>query len=126
MRGIFGFTVLPVNVVATQIFLKDIMTDYPFTTDGCSGGMSWLWKKVFKEDPPWERRCIEHDEKYWLGGSRRDRALADGELAVHVSAMGYPTLSILMWIAVRIGGHPLLPFPWRWGYGWKYPRGYQE
>jgi hypothetical protein len=41
-----------------------------------------------------------------------------------VTLNGHPIFAFLMWCAVRIGGHPLLPFPWRWGYGWKWPNGY--
>jgi hypothetical protein len=29
-------------------------------------------------------------------------------------------------LAVRVFGHPLLPLPWRWGYGWRWPRGYEN
>jgi hypothetical protein len=98
--------------------------DYPFTTDGCSGGMTALWRLVSRRDPPWQGACVEHDRAYWRGGTKRQRAVADGWLAVRVSAAGYPWWSFAMWAAVRIGGHPLLPTSWRWGYGWKYPRGY--
>jgi hypothetical protein len=99
--------------------------DYPFTTDGCSGGMTWAWRKVVRSDPPWERACVEHDYAYWQGGSKRDRKLADKMLYLRVLNNGHALIGCLMYWAVRIGGHPLLPFPWRWGYGWKYPRGYR-
>lgn len=39
---------------------------------------------------------------------------------------GHPIVAFIMWIGVRIGGHPLLPAPWRWGYGWPWGRGYQR
>lgn len=49
----------------------------PFTTDGCSGGLSEGWnsfarflpefKNKFGEKPPWESCCIEHDRAYWKG-----------------------------------------------------------
>jgi hypothetical protein len=29
-----------------------------------------------------------------------------------------------MYYGVRVGGHPLLPFPWRRGYGWDWPYRY--
>lgn len=28
----------------------------------------------------------------------------------------------LRWLGVRLGGVGFLPTPWRWGYGWKWPR----
>jgi len=49
----------------------------PFTTDGCSGGLSEGWKSFasiipkfkdeFGEQPPWESCCVEHDRAYWKG-----------------------------------------------------------
>jgi hypothetical protein len=100
------------------------MADYPFTTDGCSGGMTALWRMVYRRDPPWNDLCIEHDKAYWVGGSVHDRREADRRLMAGVTLNGHPVFAFAMWCAVRIGGHPLLPFPWRWGYGWKWPNGY--
>jgi len=31
-----------------------------------------------------------------------------------------------MLAGVRVGGTPLFPTSFRWGYGWGYPRGYKE
>lgn len=102
------------------------MTDYPFTTDGCSGGMSWLWRKTHGKPPPWEGHCIEHDRTYHAGGTRAERAAADRKLMEAVAKDGHTVWAGLIWIGVRLGGHPFAPTPWRWGYGWKYPHGYRE
>ncbi len=50
----------------------------PFTTDGCSGGMSSAWAalarnfpgfaRVFEHQAPWHDCCVSHDEAYHLGG----------------------------------------------------------
>lgn len=52
----------------------------PFTSDGCSGGMSAAWRIASSafpvlaqrhgEHPPWESCCIEHDRLYHKGGPR--------------------------------------------------------
>ncbi len=49
----------------------------PFTTDGCSGGLSVGWKylaknypsfaKKYGQSPPWEHCCVAHDKVYWKG-----------------------------------------------------------
>ncbi len=49
----------------------------PFSTDGCSGGLSEGWRIVgealplfrseYGETPPWEHCCITHDKRYWRG-----------------------------------------------------------
>lgn len=48
-----------------------------FSTDGCSGGLSFGWKNIadqvpafaekFGDHPPWEACCVEHDRAYWQG-----------------------------------------------------------
>ncbi len=124
----------------------------PFTTDGCSGGLSEGWrafarilpsfKEQYGEKPPWESCCIEHDRVYWLGETGdgyAKRKAADlelkqcvretgvqfkprlaGEYQLHESAVeeGFELASELMYGAVRLGGGPCTPLPWRWGYGW--------
>jgi hypothetical protein len=109
----------------------------PFTTDGCSGFMSFVWRLVFRKSPPWEGCCLAHDQAYWQGGPTELRLAADKDLRRCVAGKGHPYWAALMFIAVRIGGPWWLPFPslrrhrraWhfsffevRWGYGWPYPR----
>lgn len=93
--------------------------DTPFTTDGCSGGMSWLWRKVLDKSPPWEGACIEHDKAYWYGGTKQQRLNADRQLASQVALQGYPIIGMCMYYAVRLGGMPYWSFSWRWNYGSK-------
>lgn len=98
----------------------------PFTTDGCSGGMTWCWRAATGKPPPWNGACVEHDYAYWQGGTKRQRAIADGLLMVRMIARGHTMLGLLMWVCVRVGGHPLLPLSWRWGYGHPWPHSYTE
>ena len=92
----------------------------PFTTDGCS---------VFP-DGTWEDRklflncCTLHDFAYWQGGTVDQRLNADYQFSQCISNIGQPELAQLMLIGVRVGGSPYWPTPFRWGYGWPYPKGY--
>jgi hypothetical protein len=88
-----------------------------FKTDGCSGGMSWVWNLVTGHGPPWEGCCVTHDKHYWAGGSKQDRKDADKALRVCVAKNGYPIWAWIMWIAVRLGGGPRWPSRYRWGFG---------
>lgn len=65
--------------------------------------------------------CVVHDFAYWCGGSDEQRAAADQAMRRCLMALGHPRLSGWMYLGVRLGGHPWLPFPWRWGYGWDWP-----
>lgn len=77
----------------------------PFTTDGCSGGLSATWQSVaaywpqfandHKEQPPFEACCVSHDRAYHEAGSARSasesydaRLAADRELQACVIATG--------------------------------------
>jgi hypothetical protein len=52
----------------------------PFTTDGCSGGLSAGWRYFSEtidlleenhgEAPPWESCCVSHDREYHRAGGR--------------------------------------------------------
>jgi hypothetical protein len=91
--------------------LSASLPPHPFTTDGCS-----LWPDNAKQSC-----CIEHDMTYWCGGSAEDRQRADQQLEACVSRKTSSWAGTLMYVGVRIGGYPWLPFPWRWGYGWNWP-----
>jgi hypothetical protein len=80
-----------------------------FTTDGCS-----VWP-----DSTWRGCCIDHDIKYWCGADVRKNA--DQDFRSCVRANSSATNAALMYGAVRVGGGRWSPFPWRWGYGYKWP-----
>ena len=87
-----------------------------FTTDGCS-----MWP-----DDGWQHCCIQHDIDYWCGGSAVDRCAADRRLRACVEADGHPVIARIMYAGVRVGGHPKVPFGFRWGYGWAWPYSYDD
>lgn len=86
--------------------------------DGCSGGLSWTWRKAFGKPPPWENCCREHDEAYRKGGTAHQRLLADQELRrcvrIQCRATGYSEAwaDLLYW-SVRAGGGKYAP-PLHW------------
>ncbi len=82
----------------------------PFRTDACS-----LWL-----DGSWPACCVEHDVAYWCGGTAEARARADAELSACVAREYAPWMGGLMQVGVRVGGSPLWPTYFRWGYGHPY------
>lgn len=108
-----------------------------FTSDGCSGFISFFWCKFLNKKTPWEECCIYHDKQYWQGGELRLRKIADKKFRRCVIMSGYFWWGWIMYLGVRIGGLPWIPFPsvrkvsgkwifaWdgvRWGYGFNYPK----
>ncbi|PID36817.1 MAG: hypothetical protein CR993_03240 [Rhodobacterales bacterium] len=113
----------------------------PFTTDGCSGGMSTVWRGLAEAlpdlatgigtHPPWEGCCVTHDQAYhdaagattakasFAARLRADRALRDCVAAweTGLPPSGQQALADAMYHAVRSGGGPCTGLPWRWGYG---------
>jgi hypothetical protein len=90
----------------------------PFRFDGCSffpDGMAAT---------DWRHCCQEHDYAYWCGGSAEDRARADEQLGACVANDTNLALGWLMRSGVRVGGHPLVPMYFRWGYGHAYSGAY--
>lgn len=94
----------------------------PFTSDGCS----LFPDGTFEQKNLWLDCCQQHDVEYWKGGTYQQRLTADKALKICVTKSGEPEIAILMLAGVRVGGSPLLPTAFRWGYGWPYPRYYAE
>ena len=94
----------------------------PFTSDGCSA----FPDGTFEQNELWLGCCVEHDSAYWKGGTYQDRVNADLALKMCVEKIGQPEIALLMLAGVRVGGTPYLPTTFRWGYGWRYPRGYKK
>jgi hypothetical protein len=127
----------------------------PFTTDGCSGGLSAGWAFAARHipalierhgaHPPWEACCTAHDRAYHEGAdgdamasfvarreadetmrgcvlvegaARRESLMQDYGLSAAAVDTLYEGIADAMYRAVRLGGAPCSPLPWRWGYGW--------
>lgn len=67
--------------------------------------------------------CDQHDLDYFYGGSRLARKASDARLFECVAKQNSYTMAWVMWIGVRVFGHPWMPArSWRWGYSHRYPR----
>ena len=93
-----------------------------FSSDGCT---------LFLNGTPDDRMlwcdcCFNHDIAYWRGGSEEERKEADKMLqACALERTGSKALADTMYEGVRFGGSAVFPTWYRWGYGWKYGRGYK-
>lgn len=92
-----------------------------FTTDGCSA----FPNGTQNQQSLWLNCCIKHDLAYWQGGTKDQKRQADEDLKQCVVAQGEPEVGKLMLAGVKVGGTPFLPTPFRWGYGWKFGRGFE-
>ena len=111
--------ILLLSLLAAPVFARADSLQ-PFTSDGCSrfpNGTPW-------QNELWLECCTAHDLAYWKGGSYQERLDADRKLEACVARVGEPEVALLMLAGVRVGGSPFFPTPFRWGYGWPYPRHY--
>ncbi len=93
----------------------------PFTTDGCS----IVPDGTFTNKTKWQKCCISHDIQYWAGGTKQERKEADKALGQCISDIQNEVIGTLYNVGVRILGGPNQDTSYRWGYGWKYNRGYK-
>jgi len=94
----------------------------PFTSDGCS---LFPDSSLISEND-WCSCCFDHDLRYWRGGTREEREIADAELRDCVlEKTESSALSEAMYEGVRVGGSPYFYNWYRWGYGWSFDRKYQ-
>jgi len=93
-----------------------------FSSDGCSS----FPDGTIEHKNLWLACCTAHDLAYWQGGTFKQREKADVDLKECVAKVGKKEIAMLMLAGVRVGGTPLLPTSFRWGYGWPYPKFYGE
>lgn len=98
----------------------DGMTLVPFITDGCS----FYPESISFEPGSIQLCCIQHDFRYWLGGTKEERLQADRELkrCLMAYSISRPMVS-LIYRSVRIFGGPNTGHSFQWGYGWRKPDG---
>ena len=94
----------------------------PFKSDGCSA----FPDGTLEQQDLWLKCCQIHDYEYWKGGTYEQREQSDKKLQKCVEGVGEEEIAFIMLLGVRIGGSPLFDTPFRWGYGWPYPKGYGE
>ena len=93
---------------------------YKFTWDGCSA-LSALLELLNMSNAPFEKECFIHDYAYWKGGPYNLRKEADLRLYNYLIDNNYNSLlSKIIYYTIRIFASSNMPFPWRWGYGYKY------
>ncbi|MCK5831632.1 MAG: hypothetical protein KAH20_15160 [Methylococcales bacterium] len=106
--------------VSIQTVMADRLDD--FSSDGCSQ----FPDGTFTQQNLWCDCCITHDIAYWQGGNRKQKKQADKELRQCVlNKTGHSFLADTMYYGVVVGGLPVFPTWYRWGYGWRYGRGFK-
>mgnify|MGYP000435623119 CR=1 FL=1 len=94
-----------------------------FSSDGCSQ----FPDGTLDHENLWCDCCIAHDIAYWQGGNRKQKKRADNSLRECVlQKTGNTMLANIMYYGVTLGGSPVFPTWYRWGYGWRYGRGFQS
>lgn len=106
----FGSVVLLTMLLAYAYAISRPHPKKDFVTDGCS-----MWP-----DGDYKVCCIAHDKVYWTGGTAQERLKSDLRLQQCVSAKSGRLMGSVMYVGVRIGGHPIWPVPWRWNFGEPY------
>ncbi len=105
----------------TSIANADSLQD--FSSDGCSQFPDGTWT----QQDLWCGCCITHDIAYWQGGNRKQKKQADQALRQCVlEKTDNKLLADAMYYGVTVGGSPVFPTWYRWGYGWRYGRGFQS
>lgn len=112
-------------IIALAVMLNVAVAEplQDFKSDGCSQ----FPDGTFNQTDMWCDCCIAHDIAYWQGGNRKQKQRADENLRDCVlQKTGNTLLAETMHIGVRLGGSPVFPTWYRWGYGWRYGRGFQS
>lgn len=116
---LLAITGLSLNSALASTQLKNTL--YPFTSDGCSVVPDGTLTNRTK----WRKCCVQHDLKYWIGGTAEERKIADAALGACIGKIQNEVVGDIYYWGVRLAGGPNQLATYRWGYGWKYNRGYK-
>jgi hypothetical protein len=111
-------------VLALLLVLPTGSNAKPFK-DGCSGGVSKVYRALTGKPPAFEYCCDAHDRAYAKGGTADARAKADDKLGACVAK--HSKIASVMWFAVRAAGQPFHAYDWKqyrtdYATRWQYER----
>ncbi len=112
------FVVMSMNSTKTNASEPIENKLYPFETNGCSYSPDGT--KV--EPTKWQHCCVQHDLKYWMGGTAADRKQADADIKACIGDIQNELVGNMYYLVLRVAGSG----PHHWGYGWKYSKGEAE
>lgn len=122
LAGLFGFPVGPSYQQFTKGLADKILR--PFTSDGCSVSPDGI--PATEKNQLWVECCVAHDTAYWLGGTKKEKKIADENLGKCIKQKGYSIVGSLFKNTVDKTGSAKTSLTFRWGYGWNYNRPYTE
>ncbi len=88
----------------------------PFQSDACTGWMDSFLGKDYTSC------CLDHDIKYWIGGSKKEKSATDLALRKCVGKIAGAPMGYLMFTFVWMWGKLDNTDVTRWANGWKYLR----
>lgn len=80
----------------------------PFKTDYCT---------MFV-DGNWGHCCLDHDLRYWIGGTIEEQNTSDNKLRSCVLDAAGSFWANLIFHGVRLGHHSPVKSPYQWAWGW--------
>ena len=113
MKNLKLCTLLFLTLIGAQLKASEAKLT-AFETDGCT---------LFVDGPTsspalWKHCCVDHDLRYWFGGTVNDRDKADFRLKECVQKVAGATWGSIIYNGVRVGHYSPIKNKYRWGWGW--------
>lgn len=119
LTTLFLFTLAPI-VGAESDTKESSHLLKPFFTDGCT-----LFIEGPKDKPNlWKHCCVEHDLRYWFGGSKEDMNATDLRLKACVDKVAGANWANMIYYGVKTGHLSPIKNKTQWNWGWKEKREY--
>ena len=102
--------------------LDPVLELKPFFTDGCT-----MFVDGPRDQPKlWRNCCVEHDLRFWFGGSSEDREETDLRLKACVEKVAGAYWANLIYYGVKTGQLSSIKSKTHWNWGWTYKRPYED
>lgn len=94
--------------------LKAADTLKPFITDGCTMFVDGTSSKPGL----WRSCCVEHDLRYWYGGTESELDLADDQIKECVEKIAGKSWARVIYTGIRAGHYSPIKNKYQWSWGW--------
>jgi hypothetical protein len=94
----------------------------PFVTDYCT----MFSNGTFEKPDLWKHCCLDHDIRYWYGGTEINMDQADLNLKSCVEKVAGTSWATLIYSGVRAGHYSPIKNVHKWSWGWETNRGDKE
>ena len=116
MKNLKLLTLITLAIIAPGLNAADTLK--PFVTDGCT----MFVDGTISSPGLWRSCCVEHDLRYWYGGSDSEMDATDNHIRDCVERVAGASWAKVVYTGIRAGHYSPIKNKYQWSWGWNQKR----